>query len=39
MTMHAFVAGELLRDPERRTAGNGNPFVSDAGHLEEFCQG
>ena len=28
MTMHAFVAGELLRDPERRTAGNGNPFVS-----------
>lgn len=28
MTMHTFTAGELIRDPERRTAGNGNPFVS-----------
>lgn len=28
MTMHAFVAGELLRDPERKTASNGNSFTA-----------
>ncbi len=27
-TLHCFTAGELIRDPERRTAGNGNPFTS-----------
>ena len=28
MTLHAFVAGELLRDPERKTSSNGNAYTS-----------
>lgn len=27
-TLHCFCSGELLRDPERKTSSNGNPFVS-----------
>ena len=28
MTMHLFTAGELIRDPERKTSSNGNAYVS-----------
>lgn len=28
MTLHLFTAGELIRDPERKTSSNGNVYVS-----------